>query len=67
MLKKLELYKQCDIKEYWMVDPKNNLVSVYILDKNEITDSLAFQKGAHEYVESAYFKGLKVRLMDIFL
>lgn len=67
MLKKLELYKQCGIKEYWMVDPKNYLVFIYMLDKNEITDSLAFQKGAHEYVESAYFKGLKVALADMFL
>lgn len=66
-LKKLELYKHCGIKEYWMVDPKNNLVYIYLLDKNEITDSLAFQKDAYEYVESAYFKGLKVRLADMFL
>ncbi|SDG55148.1 type II toxin-antitoxin system Phd/YefM family antitoxin [Desulfosporosinus hippei] len=66
-LKKLELYKQCGIKEYWMVDPKNNLVYIYMLDKNEITDSIAFQKDAYEYVESAYFKGLKVTLADMFL
>ena len=67
MLKKLELYKQCGVKEYWLVDPKNNLVYVYILDKNEIADSIAFQKGAHEYAESVYFSGLKVALMDVFL
>jgi len=67
MLKKLELFKQCGIKEYWMVDPKNNLIYVYILDKNEITDSIAFQKGAHENAESVYFSGLKVALTDVFL
>lgn len=67
MLKKLELYQECGIKEYWMADPKNKLVYVYILDKNEITDSLAFQKDAHEYAESAYFSGLKVALIDVFL
>ncbi len=67
MLKKLELYKQCGIKEYWMVDPKNNLVNVYILDKNEIVDSIAYQKGAHENAESVYFSGLKVTLKDVFL
>ena len=50
-----------------MADPKNKLVYVYILDKNEITDSLAFQKDAHEYAESAYFSGLKVALIDVFL
>lgn len=67
MLKKLELYRQCGVKEYWMVDPKNNLVNVYIFDNNDITDSLAFHKGAHEYAESAYFSGLKVTLGDVFL
>lgn len=67
ILKKLELYQQCGVKEYWMVDPKNNLVNVYIFDKNEITDNLAFHKDAHEHAESAYFSGLKVVLMDVFL
>jgi prevent-host-death family protein len=67
MLKKLELYQQCGIKEYWMVDPKNKLIYVYILDKNEICDSKVFQEGAHEYAESAYFSGLKVALPDVFL
>lgn len=66
-LKKLELYKQCGIREYWMVDPKNKLVHIYIFANNEITDSIAFQKGAHEYVESACFKDLKVALTDVFL
>lgn len=67
MLKKLGLYQQCGIQEYWMVDPKNKMVTVYILDKNEISDSLVFQKGAHEYAESAYFSGLRVALTDVFL
>ena len=67
ILKKLELYQQCGIKEYWMVDPKNNLVNVYIFDNNEIIDNLAFHKGAHEYGESVYFSGLKVTLGDVFL
>lgn len=67
MLKKLELYRQCDIKEYWLVDPKNNQIYVYIFDKNEIADCLVFHKGAHEYAESVCFSGLKVRLADAFL
>jgi len=67
MLKKLDLYKQCGVREYWLADPKNKLVHVYILEKNEITDSMVFQKGAQEYAESAYFSGLKVALADVFL
>ncbi len=66
MLKKLDLYKQCGVKEYWLVDPKNKLVFTYILDKNEIVENRFFQKGAQEYVESVHFDGLKVVLEDIF-
>jgi prevent-host-death family protein len=67
MLKKLDLYKQCGIREYWLADTKHKLVHVYILDKNEITDSIVFQKISHEYAESAHFSGLKVSLADVFL
>lgn len=67
LMKKLELYRQCGVKEYWMVDPKNKIVNVYGFDQNEITDILAFQQGAREFVESAYFSGLKVALADLFL
>jgi prevent-host-death family protein len=67
MLKKLDLYKQCGIREYWLADPKHKLVHIYILDKNEITDSMVFQKGSHEYAESAHFGGLKVSLAEMFL
>lgn len=67
MLKKLDLYRQCGVREYWLVDSKNKLIHIYILDKNEITDSLVFQKGSQEYAESAYFSGLKVALADVFL
>lgn len=67
MLKKLDLYKQCDVKEYWLVDPKNELVYTYVLDKNEIVENMVYQKATHEYAESAYFNGLKVALKDMFL
>jgi prevent-host-death family protein len=67
MLKKLDLYKQTGVKEYWLVDPKNKLISSYTFDKNEIVENMVFQKDAHEYAESTYFNGLKVALKDIFL
>ena len=67
MLKKLDLYRHCGVREYWLADPKNKLVHIYILEKNEITDSMVFQKDAQEYAESAYFDGLKVSLKDVFL
>lgn len=66
MLKKLDLYKQCGVNEYWIVDPKSRLIYLYSLDQNEIVDNSAFSKSAHECVESIYFPGLKVILNDIF-
>lgn len=66
MLKKLDLYKQCGVKEYWMVDPKNKMVYTYTLDENEIVENMVFQKDNHEYAESVYFSGLKVVLKDTF-
>ena len=66
MLKKLDLYKQCGVKEYWLVDPKNKLIYTYTLDKNEIVENMAYQRD-NEYAESAYFNGLKVALKDVFV
>ncbi|MDX9871652.1 MAG: type II toxin-antitoxin system prevent-host-death family antitoxin [Clostridia bacterium] len=67
ILKKTDLYRQCGVREYWMVDPKNKQVLVYTLDNNEIANSIVFQQGVHEYAESACFTGLKVALKDVFL
>ena len=66
MLKKLDLYKQCGVKEYWIVDPKNEQVQVYSLKDNGITDSKAFRKGADTHVKSDYSDGLQVSLDDMF-
>lgn len=66
MLKKLDLYKQCGVKEYWIVDTKNKQIYIYSLENNDITENKAFVKGAQTYVESAHFDGLKVVLDDIF-
>lgn len=67
MIKKLDLYKQCGVKEYWMVDPKGKIVYIYSLEKNEIVENMVFQAGSQEYVESLYFKELRVTLKDMFL
>jgi prevent-host-death family protein len=66
MLKKLELYKQCGVLEYWIVDPINEQIAVYALENDEIVNSRTFTKDAHEYVLSFYFDGLKAALSDVF-
>ncbi len=66
MLKKLDLYKQCEVKEYWIVDPQNAQIFVYSLENNDINNSKAYRKGADTNVISDHFKGLQVSMNDIF-
>lgn len=66
MLKKLDLYKQCGVKEYWIVDPQNTQIYVYSLENNDISNSKAYRKGADDYVKSDYFEGLQVSMNDMF-
>jgi prevent-host-death family protein len=66
MLKKLDLYKQCGVKEYWIVEPQNTQIYVYSLENNDISNSKAYRKGADDYVKSDYFEGLQVSMNDMF-
>jgi len=67
MLQKLELYKKCGVKEYWIVDPMNDQIIVYQLADDEIVNNKAYLKVADQEVESFHFEGLKVPLTDIFV
>lgn len=66
MLKKLELYKECGVREYWVVDPLQEQVIVYRLDDNEIADSRMITRSADADVRSYCFEGLAVNLADMF-
>lgn len=66
MLKKLDLYKRHGVKEYWVVDPMSEQITVYVLDNNEIADNRTYTRSAAQAAESACFEGLTVRLQDVF-
>jgi prevent-host-death family protein len=64
MLKKLDLFMQTDVREYWIVDPDKKEVSVYSFEKHDIADHDTYI--GDMIVKSKVFIGLEVRLADIF-
>jgi prevent-host-death family protein len=66
MLKKLDLYKTCNVSEYWIVDIQNKTVTVYILKENDIKDAQVYKKDSDESVKSSFFKGLEVNMIELF-
>lgn len=66
MLTKLDLYKQCGVCEYWLVDPINEQIMMYVLKDNDITDIKVYSKSARQTVRSVIFEGLEADLHDVF-
>ena len=66
MVKKLDLYMQCGVNEYWVVDPMNETISVYQFADNDIVNHRTYVKSADQEVRSFCFEGLQVSLRDIF-
>ncbi len=60
LIKKLDLYMSCGIREYWIVNPLNREVTVYLFAGQNISDSITFRKS--ETVHSFIFPGLTVDL-----
>ncbi len=64
MLKKLDLFMQTDVKEYWIVDPDKKEVHVYCFEKHDIADHDTYM--GDMTVKSKVFPGLEVSLTEIF-
>jgi len=64
LIKKLDLYMSCGVREYWIVNPLNREVAVYLFEDRDIKNSATFRKS--ESAQSYVFAGLTAELERIF-
>ncbi len=64
IIKKLELYLACGVKEYWIVNPWNKEVTVYQFKDSTIQNSMTYK--TNETIQSFIFEDITVELNDIF-
>lgn len=64
-IKKMGIYMNAGIKEYWILSPQNSTVQIFSLKENGVyAEPLIFSK--NDIVKSAIFEDLEVKLADIF-
>ena len=63
-VKKLDLYMESGIAEYWIIDPKTETVMVYSYKEGELDRDALYT--AEQNAESFYFPGLSVPLVPLF-
>ncbi|SFH15025.1 prevent-host-death family protein [Desulfotomaculum arcticum] len=64
LIKKLDLYMSCGVREYWIANPINREVTVYLFADNNISSSITYRKS--EIAQSYIFEGLSAELGRIF-
>ncbi|MCL2074360.1 MAG: Uma2 family endonuclease [Marinilabiliaceae bacterium] len=64
-IKKFQLYQEAGVREYWIVDPKVNSITTYImLENGEYNDGEVYQK--NEKIPVHIFDGHLIETNDIF-
>ena len=64
LIKKLDLYMSCGVNEYWIVNPDNKEVTVYLFEDNNISNNTTYKN--NEAAQSFIFKGLSAEISRIF-
>ena len=64
LVKKLDLYMSCGVREYWIVNPFNSEITVYLFKKKSIVDTASYRR--KDCAQSFHFKGLSAELGQIF-
>jgi len=65
LLKKLNLYQACGIREYWIVDPEQEQINIYAFGDEDRIDHRAYTV-AQETAASLTFEGLAVSVKEVF-
>ena len=65
-IKKMDLYMSTGVKEYWIVNPSNKEVAVYLFADGDICKSLTYRYRNSEIAASFLFDGLQVPLTELF-
>lgn len=63
-IKKLDLYMATGVSEYWIINPLNREVSVFLFEGNDISKSATYKNG--ENALSYHFSRLEVSLEQLF-
>ncbi|MCH1624193.1 type II toxin-antitoxin system Phd/YefM family antitoxin [Fredinandcohnia quinoae] len=64
MIQKLDLYMSCGVNEYWIVNPDNKELTVYLFEDHEIGNYVTYKN--NEAAKSYIFEGLSVEISRIF-
>lgn len=64
MIKKLDLYMSCGVQEYWIVNPDNKEVTVYLFEEQNISTYSTYKN--NEAAQSFIFDGLNAEIQRIF-
>ena len=64
LIKKLDLYMSCGIREYWLVNPLNKEITIYQFADGDITNHITYK--IDETAQSFSFQGLSAELTRIF-
>ena len=64
MLRKLDLYTNAGVKEYWLADPDKKAIYVYTFDDEGIKDYRAYI--SNTVVKSDVLNGLELKLEEIY-
>lgn len=63
-IKKLDLYMESGMKEFWIIDPDNELISVYEFEKRDLSDYKVYMKG--QVARSVVFDEVLVDAQELF-